>query len=290
MGFFIGSEKRKNKRALLGFLYVLLFLCLFVVSFAAPAQHALTQVQNAGTTSAAVANEINTQSAVIVPKLIDQISKNADSKTKKIIQKNRTQITSALDGLLKSPELKATLIATFNPLGAALVEGKSSVELNTVPLANLLAKEVNSLSGKTIITTKDLNSMSKTQVVDISSASKGINKAHSILSKVIFLWILIGLLLVSVIWLRRQYSFKVLWKIFLSLGLPILALWIVVPKIAINQINKRASSDLASSLFPILYRELSGFTRNLAISYLLLSLLFLILTRVKVVGKVVAAS
>ena len=290
MGFFIGSEKRKNKRALLGFLYVLLFLCLIVVSFSAPAQHALTQVKNAGVTSAALASELNNQRSIIVPKLIDQISKNADSKTKKIIQKNRTQITSALDGLLKSPELKATLIATFNPLGAALVEGKSSVELNTVPLANLLAKEVNSLSGKTIITTKDLNSMSKTQVVDISSASKGINKAHSILSKVIFLWILIGLLLVLVIWLRRQYSFKVLWKIFLSLGLPILALWIVVPKIAINQINKRASSDLASSLFPILYRELSGFTRNLAISYLLLSLLFLILTRVKVVGKVIAAS
>ncbi len=290
MGFFIGSEKRKNKRAFLGFLYVLLFLCLFVVSLAAPAQHALTQVKNAGVTSAAVASAINSQRSIIVPKLIDQISKNADSKTKKIIQKNRTQITSALDGLLKSPELKATLIETFNPLGAALVDGKSSVQLNTVPLANLLAKEVNSLSGKTIITAKDLSSMSKTQVVDISSASKGINKAHSILSKVIFLWILIGLLLVSVIWLRRQYSFKVLWKIFLSLGLPILALWIVVPKIAINQINKRASSDLASSLFPILYRELSGFTRNLAISFLLLSLLFLILTRVKAVGKVIAAS
>ncbi|MEI6648134.1 MAG: hypothetical protein WCO08_00695 [Actinomycetes bacterium] len=286
----MGIEKPKNKRALLGALYFFLYLTLVVLSFASPAQHALNQVQNAGTTSSLIAADINSERQVIVPKLIDQFIKSADAKTATIITKNRAQITTALNDLLKNPDFKKVLVTTFNPLGAALIAGDSSVSLDSQPLANLLAHEVNSRAGETVISTKDLKSISKSQTVNISGAGKGIHTAHSILSNVIYLWILITILLALILWLRRNFAFSVLWKIFLSLGIPILVLWIVVPKIALHEIQKQASSELASSLFPILYRQVSGFTRNLAVGYLLLALIFVILARVKSSSKELPAA
>ena len=85
------------------------------------------------------------------------------------------------------------------------------------------------------------------------------------------LWILIVLLLIVLVLTRKILALRILSKILISLGIPMLVLWFVLPNIVTSMIKSQADSDLPRILVPIVYKSVTSFTFSLGIIYILLS-------------------
>jgi hypothetical protein len=257
--------------------YTALYLLLIVASVDTAAHFLMNHLSHLGTTSTALVNDVTQREQTIIPLAIDQFTKNADAKTKQNIEENRAKIDAAVADLLKNPQFRAELAKILEPVGTALTSGQSSVSIETKPLAGMIAAEINSIAGKKVISTSDVAKMSKPQTIDLAKPSKVVHNVNSITTGLLWLWIPIFLLIALVFRLRRRSAFSTLGKIFLTLAVPILVIWYLIPSIAQRIIDSKADSKLPATLFPIVYREVTGFTQILGIVYLALAVISILI-------------
>ncbi len=250
----------------------LLSLLLLVVTIGTTAKAAFDHTTSLGVTTNAIVSGIGNKSQEIVPLVIDQVIKNSEPKVAEAITKNRAQITDAAIKLLNNPEFKTVLADVANTISAALVAGKSAATIDPTALVDTLAKSINDAAGEqVIIKSSDIKTMATSQKIDLSNQLKVYNNISSILSKVMLLWILIVLLLIVLVLTRKILALRILSKILISLGIPMLVLWFVLPNIVTSMIKSQADSDLPRILVPIVYKSVTSFTFSLGIIYILLS-------------------
>jgi len=206
--------------------------------------------------------------------------KSADAKEAKTINKNRTQITRALNDLLVDPKFSSALATTVDPIGKALQSGQDSVQLDTTSLVKTLSDEVNKVAGKEVISPKDLKNISKPDPIDLKQPSKVYKTVKQIINSLMLFWVLALLLLVALFIRKRDAAYKIAGKFFISLGLPILIIWFAVPMVIEKISNSNADSKLPATLLPIAFKEVTGFTMTMGIVFTVLGVIFLVAAKV----------
>lgn len=254
----------------------LLYISLLIASVATGAHFVLGHVTDLGTSSSALVKDFGAKKSTIVPMLIDQVVKNADAKEAKTINQNRAQITKALNDLLDNPKFSDALSKTLEPVGAALAAGQESVQLDTTVLVKTISDEVNKVAGKTVISPKDLKSISKPQPLDLKQPAKIFKTVKNIIDLLMLFWILALLLLIILFIRKREAAFKLLGKFFLALGVPVLVIWFVIPTILVHFANSNVDSNLPGTLLPIAFKEVTGFTEIMGIGFTALGVIFLV--------------
>ena len=254
-------------------IYTFLYVFLIVASVASGAHFAANHVAQLGSTSSAIVSQVGVQRNTIVPLVIDQVIKSSDPKQAATIAKNRKQITEAISSLLADPELSGALAQAVSPIGMALTNGQKSATIDISKLISLIAKKVNTSAGSTVISARDLATIKKSQKIDLTKSAKAYHAVNSIISSFLLAWAGVVFFLVLLFWRRRKIALKTLSILLMTQGIPILALWEFAPKVAIHFVTSNNNSQLAAALFPIAYREVTGFTEILGIIYLLLAVL-----------------
>jgi uncharacterized membrane protein (DUF485 family) len=249
----------------------LLSLLLLVATVGTTAKAVFDHTTSLGSTSTEIVSGIGNKSQEIIPLVIDQVIKGSDPKVAETITKNRTQITDAAIKLLNDPKFTSALAGVANTVSLALIAGKNEAIIDPTTLVDTLAKSINDAAGKQIIKGTELKTMATPQKIDLSHQLQVYNNISSALGKVMLVWIVILLLIVVLVLTRKIVAMRIISKILISLGIPMLVLWFILPNIVTSVIKSHADSDLPRLLVPIIYKSVTGFTFSLGIIYILLS-------------------
>jgi hypothetical protein len=261
-------------------IYTVLYIALIVASVSTSAHFFLNYFSDLGKTSTTLVSDLGAKKKTIVPLVVDQFLKSADSQQTKTIHEYRSNITIAITHLLSDSHFKFELSAALDPISKALRVGKSSAIIDTRTIAKIIAHAVNSSAGKTAITSKNLASISTKKVIDLGKVAKAFHNITSIITTLMFSWFIV-ILMVTLLFVRKRLDgIRILAKMLISLGIPILLIWLGLPRVAISLVNSHAQSQLAALLFPIGYREVTGFTEQLGIIYLIIGVLMYVVFRI----------
>lgn len=237
-----------TKRVLVGILSTLAWTLLLIALLVTSANLIVNNLNHVGDLASTVVKEVSANPKTL-DSIIDEFARSADPKVAREIEKNRSRIESTISSLGASSDFQEKISSTLNQIFQAALSGASSVNVDFVPLATLIAEKVNEVADRTVISKKILAEIKPTSI-DLSKQSTTVRKAKNLLHQALYIWLLWLVILVGLFLLVGKRIMRIYGAHLISIGAIGLIIRFLAPVLAQRAVISSDGALYAQQIAP----------------------------------------
>jgi hypothetical protein len=252
-----------GKKFLAGFLSTLAWVILSLAIVATSANFIVNGLSHVGDSASTLIKDIASDPKTL-NSIINDMEKNSDPDSVKLIEESRSTIDATLASLGGSADFRDSLAATLNQIAQAVLAGDKSVKVDFSHIVEIAASKINAASKKTVIKKKELAKIKPT-TLDLSKQSKVVKKVRDYLHLSLLLWVFWLVLLLLGYLLRGKKIVRTFGLQLFSVGALGLLIRFGAPSLVTRLMNNSSLPEYQRELITKAYKLISAPAENIGV-------------------------